>query len=52
MTDEEVKQLLEAIYTQYHYDFRHYASASLRRRLNHALMRLDCPSLPALQERP
>lgn len=51
MTDEEVKQLLEAIYTQYHYDFRHYASASLRRRLNHALMRLDCPSLPALQER-
>ncbi len=51
MTEEEVKQLLEAIFERYHYDFRHYASASLRRRLSHALTRLDCPSLPALQER-
>lgn len=49
--DEEVRQLLEEIYNRYHYDFRHYASASLRRRLSHALMRLDCPSLPALQAR-
>lgn len=49
--DDEVRQLLEAIYERYHYDFRHYAAASLRRRLNHALVRLDCPSLPELRER-
>jgi chemotaxis protein methyltransferase CheR len=47
----ELKLLLEAIYHKYHYDFRHYAMASLKRRLTHALERFDCRSFSALQDR-
>jgi chemotaxis protein methyltransferase CheR len=49
--DIELKLLLEAIYLKYHYDFRHYALASLKRRLGQALSRFKCRSLSALQER-
>ena len=31
--DIEIRLLLEALYTRYHYDFRNYAMASIKRRL-------------------
>jgi chemotaxis protein methyltransferase CheR len=46
-----MRLLLEAIYEAYHYDFRQYAVASLKRRLGQALIRLDCRNLSALQEK-
>jgi chemotaxis protein methyltransferase CheR len=49
--DIELRLILEAIYLKYHYDFRRYASASLRRRLGHALEHFGCGTLSALQER-
>ena len=49
--DIEMRLLLDAIYSRYHYDFRSYATASLKRRLSQALVRLDCPTISALQER-
>ncbi len=50
-TDIEVKLLLEAIYSRYHYDFRDYGMASVRRRLVQALPALECTTLSGLQER-
>ncbi len=47
----EFRLLIEAIYHMYHYDFRGYASASLRRRMRAALGRFDCRSLSQLQDR-
>jgi len=49
--DIELGLLLEAIYRKYHYDFRDYATASLKRRLAQAVERLECRSLSGLQER-
>ncbi|HEV7731396.1 MAG TPA: CheR family methyltransferase [Candidatus Binatia bacterium] len=49
--DIELELLLEAIYRHYHYDFRRYATASLKRRLGDAVRRFDCSSLSGLQER-
>lgn len=49
--DLELKLLLEAVYQRYHYDFRDYALASLRRRMRHAMARFDCENLGALQHR-
>ncbi|SDM28956.1 MCP methyltransferase, CheR-type [Oryzisolibacter propanilivorax] len=48
---QEIEQqlLIEAIYRRYHYDFRGYAQASLRRRLQTALTRFNCASLSQLQ---
>jgi chemotaxis protein methyltransferase CheR len=43
--------LIEAIYRLYHYDFREYASASLRRRLRAAMIRFECRTLSQLQDR-
>ncbi|MBB5606276.1 chemotaxis protein methyltransferase CheR [Janthinobacterium sp. S3M3] len=48
-TDAQLQALMEALYQRYSYDFRHYALPSQRRRLNHALERFQCASLPALQ---
>ncbi|WP_313073121.1 protein-glutamate O-methyltransferase CheR [Melaminivora sp.] len=47
----EIEQhlLIEAIYRRYHYDFRSYAQASLRRRLQTALVRFNCSTLSQLQ---
>jgi chemotaxis protein methyltransferase CheR len=42
---------IEAIYRLYHYDFREYAAASLRRRLRAAMTRFDCRTLSQLQDR-
>jgi chemotaxis protein methyltransferase CheR len=47
--DIELHGLLEAIYVQYHSDFRQYARASLRRRLGQALTSLGFETLSALQ---
>ena len=49
--DIEIRLLLEAIYQRYHYDFRGYASASIKRRLIRAMERFDCRSYSMLQDR-
>lgn len=48
--DIEVRLLLEAMYSRYHYDFRNYAMASLKRRLRQARDQLGFTTLTALQE--
>jgi chemotaxis protein methyltransferase CheR len=49
--DIELSLLLDAIYRVYHYDFRSYAEASLRRRVHSALVRFKCDTISRLQER-
>jgi chemotaxis protein methyltransferase CheR len=49
--DIELPLLLEAVYLKYHYDFRGYAPASLKRRLGSALQCFGCSSLSQLQDR-
>ncbi|MFY9352556.1 MAG: CheR family methyltransferase [Sphingobium sp.] len=49
--DIEIELLLEAIYRRYHYDFRHYARASIKRRLLQARGQLGFESISAMQER-
>ncbi|HVK14105.1 MAG TPA: CheR family methyltransferase [Gemmataceae bacterium] len=49
--DLELRLLLEAIKERYHYDFRGYSLASLKRRLTQARERFDCRSFSALQDR-
>lgn len=48
--DIEIHLLLEALYRRYHYDFRHYARASTKRRLRQAREQLGYSSLSALQD--
>jgi chemotaxis protein methyltransferase CheR len=48
--DIEIRLLLEALYQRYHYDFRNYAMASLKRRLRQAREQLGFASLSAMQE--
>ena len=50
-TEIEQRLLIDAIYLRYHYDFRSYAQASLKRRLNTALSHFDCKTLSQLQDR-
>jgi chemotaxis protein methyltransferase CheR len=47
----ELRLLVDAIYHMYHYDFRSYAPASLRRRIKVAMHRFDCATLSRLQDR-
>lgn len=47
----ELRLLLEAIYLKYHYDFRGYSMASIKRRLLQARKYFDCRSFSALQDR-
>jgi chemotaxis protein methyltransferase CheR len=49
--DIEVRLLLEALYCKYHYDFRNYAMASLKRRLKQARDQLGFETISALQDR-
>lgn len=49
--DVELASLLDSIYRVYHHDFRSYALASLRRRLNNALVHFHCATLTELQDR-
>jgi len=48
--DIEINLLLEALYQRYHYDFRNYAHASLKRRLRQAREQMGFGSFSALQE--
>ncbi len=49
--DFEIGLLLDAIYLRFHYDFRQYSPASVRRRLTQAMLMLGCPTISAIQER-
>jgi chemotaxis protein methyltransferase CheR len=48
--DIEIRLLLEALHQRYHYDFRDYAQASIRRRLKQARQQLGMPTYSAMQE--
>ncbi len=48
--DIEIQLLLEALYQRYHYDFRNYARASIKRRLKQARQQLGFRSFSALQD--
>ena len=48
-TEADLHRLMQAIYSQYSYDFRDYAGASQKRRVLKALTQLGCPTIPALQ---
>ncbi|WP_066481280.1 MULTISPECIES: CheR family methyltransferase [unclassified Sphingomonas] len=48
--DIEAQLLLEALYRRYHYDFRQYARASIRRRLRQARDQMGYASLSLLQD--
>lgn len=52
-TTEEIELhlLLEALYQRYHYDFRGYSTASIKRRITQALTQFKVPSISALQEK-
>jgi len=48
--DIEIHLLLEALHRRYHYDFRHYARASVKRRLRQAREQMGYASFSALQD--
>jgi chemotaxis protein methyltransferase CheR len=48
--DIEIRLLLEAIFQKYHYDFRGYAMASVKRRLSQAREHFNCRSFSVLQD--
>ncbi|MES2561143.1 MAG: CheR family methyltransferase [Pseudomonadota bacterium] len=49
--DDELRHLLDVIHARYQHDFRHYAFASLRRRVTLAMERLGCESIARLEQR-
>jgi chemotaxis protein methyltransferase CheR len=49
--DIELQLLVDAIFLKYHYDFRRYAAASLKRRLTTAMVRFSCQTLSQLQDK-
>lgn len=51
VVDLEIELLIEAVFRRYGYDFRHYARASLRRRVLGALRRLQMERVADLQDR-
>ncbi len=51
IVDIELNLLIDAIYHKYHYDFRGYALASLKRRVSMATSSLGCESLSQLQHK-
>lgn len=50
-TETELNGFLEALFRQYHHDFRDYSPASLKRRLARALNIFECADMAALQGR-
>lgn len=48
--DIEIRLLLEALFLKYHYDFRNYAMASIKRRLKQARDQLGFATFSAMQE--
>ncbi len=51
LREEELDDLLGAIYSRYHEDFRAYARPSLRRRVGSALSRFRCLTVGELRDR-
>ena len=51
IADIELSLLLESIYLTYHYDFRRYSAASLKRRVMAAIVHFKCETISRLQER-
>jgi len=49
--DIELRLLLEALFHTYHYDFRGYAMASVKRRMKQAREHFDCKSYSQLQDK-
>jgi chemotaxis protein methyltransferase CheR len=49
--DIELRLLIDAIYLKYHYDFRRYAPASLKRRVTAGMTHLRCQTFSQLQDR-
>jgi chemotaxis protein methyltransferase CheR len=49
--DIEIRLLLEALYCSYHYDFRNYAIASIKRRLKQAREQMGFATFSSLQEK-
>lgn len=49
--DIELRLLVDAVYLKFHFDFRGYARASLKRRLTVAMTRFGCASLSQLQDK-
>jgi chemotaxis protein methyltransferase CheR len=49
--DIEFRLLLEAIFRKYHYDFRGYSLASIKRRLTQARVHFGCSTFSVLQDR-
>jgi chemotaxis protein methyltransferase CheR len=47
----ELRLLIEAVYLKYHYDFRGYAMASLKRRMASAMTHFGCSTLSQLQDK-
>jgi chemotaxis protein methyltransferase CheR len=48
--DIEIRLLLEALFQKYHYDFRSYAMASIKRRLRQGLEQMGFRSFSAMQD--
>ena len=48
--DLELRLFLEALFEAYHYDFRSYSMASLKRRVLQARERLQCRTISAMQD--
>lgn len=51
LEDIEIRLLLEAIFQNYHYDFRGYSMASIKRRLTQARIHYACQSFSQLQDK-
>jgi chemotaxis protein methyltransferase CheR len=49
VSDAELHALTQAIYATYSYDFRDYAGASQKRRLQQALAHFECPDMVTMQ---
>ena len=49
--DIELRLLLEAVYQRYQHDFRHYSTASLRRRIEQAMAHYGARTVSQLQDR-
>jgi chemotaxis protein methyltransferase CheR len=47
----EMGLLVDAIYLKYHFDFRGYAGASMRRRVKAAMVRFSCETVSQLQDK-
>jgi chemotaxis protein methyltransferase CheR len=51
LEDLELRLLLEALFSAYHYDFRAYAMAGMKRRVLQALPQFGCGTISELQHR-